>query len=72
MSSIAKLQSVVIKPAAKHTATVIFCHGLGDTGNGWSDVGIQLSPALPNVKFIFPHAPHKRVTLNGGMAMPAW
>jgi predicted esterase len=66
------LRSVVINPSATHTCTVLFLHGLGDSGNGWSDVGKMFSPKLPNVKFIFPHAPQRSVTLNMGMKMPAW
>ncbi|PWA02084.1 hypothetical protein BB558_001788 [Smittium angustum] len=40
----------------KHTATVIFMHGLGDSGHGWAPVADNLSTILPHVKFIFPHA----------------
>ncbi|PVU85743.1 hypothetical protein BB560_006922 [Smittium megazygosporum] len=56
----------------KHTATVIFMHGLGDSGNGWAPISDILGEKLPHVKFIFPHAPVKPVTLNYGMEMPAW
>ncbi|KAJ3270886.1 hypothetical protein HDV01_007357 [Terramyces sp. JEL0728] len=68
----ASLKAAIVQPTAKHTATVIFLHGLGDTGLGWEPVGRMLAPAFQNVKWIFPHAPHKKVTLNMGMAMPAW
>ena len=27
---------VVVSPSAKHTASLIFLHGLGDTGHGWA------------------------------------
>jgi len=62
--------SVVLQPTAKHTASVIFLHGLGDTGNGWS--GIFASIKKPHIKYIFPTAPIKPVTLNGGFQMNAW
>jgi len=39
----------------EHTATVIFMHGLGDSGFGWAPVATQL--AMPHVKFLFPTAP---------------
>jgi pimeloyl-ACP methyl ester carboxylesterase len=39
MSAPALLKAVTISPAAKHTATVIFVHGLGDSGHGWKPVG---------------------------------
>ncbi|KAK9815805.1 hypothetical protein WJX72_009810 [[Myrmecia] bisecta] len=63
----------IVYPApAAHTATVFFLHGLGDSGDGWSDVAPQLSSALPHVKFVFPNAPLRPISLNGGMRMPGW
>ncbi|KAI0784853.1 Phospholipase/carboxylesterase [Abortiporus biennis] len=58
----------------KHTATVIFVHGLGDSGYGWQPVADMFSqdPALNHVKWILPHAPKRPVTVNGGTLMPAW
>lgn len=53
-----------------HTATVIWAHGLGDTGFGWSPVAQSFG--MPWVKFIFPTAPVEPVTLNMGMAMNSW
>ena len=36
-SLLAKMpENVVVAPSGKHTATVIFLHGLGDTGHGWA------------------------------------
>ena len=35
------------EPQAQHSATVIWLHGLGDTGEGWMDVGPQLQMKLP-------------------------
>eukprot|EP00276_Gloeochaete_wittrockiana_P010990 CAMPEP_0184656196 /NCGR_PEP_ID=MMETSP0308-20130426/15947_1 /TAXON_ID=38269 /ORGANISM="Gloeochaete witrockiana, Strain SAG 46.84" /LENGTH=222 /DNA_ID=CAMNT_0027093197 /DNA_START=143 /DNA_END=811 /DNA_ORIENTATION=- len=63
---------IVVKPKQKHTATVIFLHGLGDTGHGWADVAPDFQAAVPYCKFIFPTAQVRPVTLNGGMPMPAW
>ncbi|OQR73354.1 acyl-protein thioesterase 1-like [Tropilaelaps mercedesae] len=66
-----KMSAPIIIPAtARHTATVIFLHGLGDTGYGWSEQLRQLR--LPHVKYICPNAPAIPVALNGGMRMPAW
>ncbi|XXH03175.1 hypothetical protein Hte_009571 [Hypoxylon texense] len=50
--------------AAKHTATVIFAHGLGDTGYGWAPVveNWRRRERLDEVKFILPHAPQMPVT----------
>lgn len=61
---------VVIAATAKHTATLIFLHGLGDTGHGWaSAMGAIRSP---HVKVICPTAPTMPVTLNAGFRMPSW
>ena len=50
-------QPLVIPARGQHTATVIFAHGLGDSGEGWAPVGAEWSPDLPHVKFVFPNAP---------------
>lgn len=56
----------------KHTATVIILHGLGDTANGWSSFAPMLQMKLPHVEFVFPTAPTRPITLNGGMRMTGW
>lgn len=61
---------VVIAATARHTATLIFLHGLGDTGNGWASSLASLRP--PHVKVICPTAPTMPVTLNQGFRMPCW
>ncbi len=45
---------LVIPASATHTATVIFFHGLGDSGDGWSPVFEEIRK--PHVKYILPHA----------------
>ncbi|RKP11177.1 Phospholipase/carboxylesterase/thioesterase [Thamnocephalis sphaerospora] len=64
--------SSVSSPRKKHTATVFFMHGLGDSGAGWAPVTEELRTLLPHVKFVLPNAPARPVTLNFGMSMPAW
>ncbi|KAL0078122.1 Phospholipase/carboxylesterase/thioesterase [Phycomyces blakesleeanus] len=66
------LSSVIINASTKQTATVVWMHGLGDSGAGWSFLAEQLSGLFPYVKWILPNAPSIPVTLNGGMSMPAW
>jgi len=57
----------------KHTATLIFCHGLGDTGHGWcSQIHEVCSKSLSYLKIVCPNAPIQPVTLNFGMKMPSW
>eukprot|EP00096_Caligus_rogercresseyi_P007144 TRINITY_DN2472_c0_g1_i1.p1 TRINITY_DN2472_c0_g1~~TRINITY_DN2472_c0_g1_i1.p1 ORF type:complete len:231 (-),score=68.40 TRINITY_DN2472_c0_g1_i1:2141-2833(-) len=61
---------VVISPRVKHTGTLIFLHGLGDTGDGWATSLAEVRP--PHVKVICPTANILSVTLNSGYNMPAW
>ena len=67
-------ETIVLSPrdGSAQSATVVICHGLGDTADGWIDTAEQLASALPYVKFILPTAPRRKVTMNMGMAMPAW
>lgn len=54
-------------------AAVIWIHGLGDSGHGFSPIVPQLDlDGCVDLRFIFPHAPSIPVTLNGGYVMPAW
>ncbi|KAB5562797.1 Phospholipase/carboxylesterase/thioesterase [Coniochaeta sp. 2T2.1] len=74
MSSLVRLPPLVFPPAARHTATVIFVHGLGDTGHGWAPAveNWRLRSKLDEVKFILPHAPQIPITANMGYRMPGW
>lgn len=55
------------------SAAVIWLHGLGADGHDFEPVVPQLMwPDAPGIRFIFPHAPVRPVTLNNGMAMRAW
>jgi len=67
------LETVVVEPSNAHKASVIWLHGLGADGNDFVPIvpELQLADTL-GVRFIFPHAPVRPVTLNNGMAMRAW
>jgi phospholipase/carboxylesterase len=67
------LPYVEVNPNQPHTATVIWLHGLGDSGNGFSPTvpALQL-PSNSAIRFVFPHAPIRSVTINNGMEMRAW
>jgi phospholipase/carboxylesterase len=67
------LPAIEIETAPKPDASVIWLHGLGDTGDGWSQVvpGLGLRKSM-RVRFIFPHAPKMAVAINNGYVMPAW
>lgn len=55
------------------TASVIWLHGLGASGNDFYPVVPELQlPQDLGVRFIFPHAPKLPVTVNNGFLMPAW
>ncbi|KJH52383.1 putative acyl-protein thioesterase 1 [Dictyocaulus viviparus] len=62
---------VIINPRKNHISTVIFLHGLGDSGDGWSDVFAH-EIRHDNTKYICPSSASRPVTLNMGMRMPAW
>ena len=53
--------------------TVIWLHGLGADGHDFEPIVAELNlDQSPAVRFIFPHAPKRPVTINGGMEMRAW
>ncbi|KAI1334683.1 Phospholipase/carboxylesterase [Xylariaceae sp. FL0016] len=65
---------LIFPAAAKHTASVIFIHGLGDTGYGWASAveNWRRRQRLDEVKFVLPHAPRLPITAAEGMPMPGW
>lgn len=67
------LPCIEIETAPNPTASVIWLHGLGADGNDFVPIVPEL--ALPDgmpTRFVFPHAPMRSVTINGGMRMRAW
>ena len=67
------LERIEIETAAAPGAAVIWMHGLGADGHDFQPIVPELElPAALSVRFIFPHAPVRPVTLNNGMAMRAW
>jgi phospholipase/carboxylesterase len=67
------LPAIEIETAPAPDASIIWMHGLGDDGQGWSEVvtALRLPRALA-VRFLFPHAPVMPVTINNGFRMRAW
>ncbi len=63
------LRRIEVGPADAD-ASVIWLHGLGASGHDFADVPATLG--LPRVRYVFPHAPERPVTINMGMRMPAW
>jgi phospholipase/carboxylesterase len=67
------LPAIEVETGPSPDAAVIWLHGLGDDGNGWSQVvGALGLPRTKAVRFLFPHAPVMPVTINNGMSMRAW
>ncbi len=65
--------AVIIEPKTEHKASVIWLHGLGADGHDFEPVVPELNlPDDLGVRFIFPNAPVRPVTINAGMAMRAW
>lgn len=62
---------ITLEPEQSAVATVILLHGLG--ADGWDFVPVVGEFALPMaVRSVFPHAPERPVTVNGGYIMRAW
>lgn len=67
------LETVEINPKTKPKTSIIWLHGLGADGYDFVDIAPALNlPEEFAVKFIFPHAPIRPVTINAGFKMRAW
>ncbi len=65
------MEAVEIETGPDPAAAVIWLHGLGADGHDFEPIVPELELAQP-VRFIFPHAPVRPVTINQGMRMRAW
>jgi phospholipase/carboxylesterase len=67
------VETVEMETGATPTGSVIWLHGLGADGHDFEPIvpELQLPEAL-RLRFVFPHAPVRPVTVNGGMQMRAW
>ncbi len=66
-------ECVEVTTGADPVASVIWLHGLGADGYDFEPIVPELRlPADLPLRFVFPHAPVRPVTINGGMAMRAW
>lgn len=67
------LETVEVEPRAPADAAVLWMHGLGADGHDFEALVPELRlPGSPAVRFVFPHAPVRPVTINGGQRMRAW
>ncbi len=65
------LDSIELTTGNAPQLAVIWLHGLGADGHDFEPIVPELGLRFP-VRFVFPHAPVRPVTINGGMAMRAW
>ena len=66
------LDAIEIETGKNPTASVIWLHGLGADGNDFAPIVSELRLPKAAIRFVFPHAPVRPVTINGGMRMRAW
>ena len=66
-------ECIEVNPSGNPSATIIWLHGLGADGHDFEPIvpELRLPDALP-VRCVFPHAPMRAVTINGGLVMRAW
>jgi phospholipase/carboxylesterase len=67
------LETIEITTGGEPDGAVIWLHGLGADGHDFEPIVPELRlPARLALRFVFPHAPMRPVTVNGGMRMRAW
>ena len=73
MNPIALLDTVERETGPDPRWAVLWLHGLGADGHDFAPMVPELVRRdWPAIRFIFPHAPQRAVTINGGMRMRAW
>jgi phospholipase/carboxylesterase len=67
------LETVIVETGANPACSIIWMHGLGADGHDFEPLVPELIDAgTPALRFIFPHAPVRPVTINSGYQMRAW
>ena len=67
------LETIEHETAPSPRAAIIILHGLGADGTDFVPVAHELELATVGpVRYVFPHAPTRPVTINGGYVMRAW
>lgn len=65
--------TIEIEVGSAPDSSVIWLHGLGADGHDFEPIVPELRlGGLLDTRFVFPHAPERPVTINGGMVMRAW
>ena len=69
----ALLETVEHETGPQPQWSVLWLHGLGADGNDFAPIVPELVRRdWPSIRFVFPHAPVRAVTINGGARMRAW
>ena len=67
------LDRIEINPSGEPTATIIWLHGLGADGHDFEAIVPELDlPESLSLRYVFPHAPVRSITINAGLRMRAW
>ena len=67
------LEAIEIETGNRPAAAIIWMHGLGADGNDFVPIVRELDlTGAPAIRFVFPHAPMRPVTINNGFVMRAW
>lgn len=67
------LETIEVETGPGPSASVIWLHGLGADGNDFVPLVSELGlPGTLSLRFVFPHAPMRPVTINRGYVMRAW
>jgi phospholipase/carboxylesterase len=67
------LEAIEIETAPNPDGAVVWMHGLGADGHDFEPIVPELRlPATMRIRFVFPHAPLRPVTINQGHVMRAW
>ena len=67
------LESLIIETAKPVVVSIIWLHGLGADGHDFEPIVPELNLGTEiGIRFIFPHAPVRPITINNGMAMRGW
>lgn len=66
------LKTIELETRPNPSHAVIWLHGLGADGNDFVPIVRELKLPPLGIRFVFPHAPMRAVTINGGFVMRAW
>jgi len=65
--------TVEVETGPNPVGSIVWLHGLGADGHDFEPIVPELHlPSTLPLRFVFPHAPVRPVTINGGMSMRAW